>query len=69
MFPSYVFAHVDEKERLEIVQDPGVLNFVFWLGKPAIVRDYEIEAIKNIAEHGEEIMVENGRLEKADPSR
>ncbi len=64
MFPSYVFARVDEKERLEIVKDPGVSHFIFWLGKPAIVREYEIQAIKKIEEHGEEITVEHNGLEK-----
>jgi transcription antitermination factor NusG len=64
MFPSYVFVRVDEKERQGVLQDPGVLNYVFWLGKPAIVRDKEMEAVRQIAEKGEEITVESGRLEK-----
>lgn len=64
MFPSYIFAFSDEKERPLLLHDPGVLNFVFWLGKPAFVRDREMEAIKKIAESGEEIQVEGVRLEK-----
>ncbi len=64
MFPSYVFVRVDEKERQGVLQDPGVLNFVFWLGKPAVVRDREMDAVRQIAEKGEEITVESGRLEK-----
>jgi transcriptional antiterminator RfaH len=42
MFPGYIFAHVNEKERLAILNDPGVLNYVFWLGKPAVVREEEL---------------------------
>ena len=49
MFPSYIFAYSDEKERPQLLYDPGVLNFVFWLEKPAVVRDLEIEAIKKTA--------------------
>ena len=64
MFPSYIFARVDEKERLEIVKDPGVLNFVFWLGKPAIMRDREIEAVKEIENKGTDIKVEGSGFEK-----
>jgi transcriptional antiterminator RfaH len=64
MFPSYIFAHSDEKERPLLLYDPGVLNFVFWLGKPAVVRDAEMEAIMKIAETGDEIKVEGVRLEK-----
>ncbi|MCK5278093.1 MAG: UpxY family transcription antiterminator [Cyclobacteriaceae bacterium] len=67
MFPGYVFVYVEENERSLILQDSGVLNFVFWLGKPAVIRDNEIEAIKKIAENGEEINIsaeafEIGRL-------
>ena len=64
MFSGYVFVNVDEKERLLTLQDPGVMNFIFWLGKPAIIRDNEIEAIKKIATSGDEIKVEGGRFEK-----
>ena len=46
VFPSYIFVHVEEQERMEILQDPGVLNFVYWLGKPAIIKDAEIDFIK-----------------------
>lgn len=40
---SYVFVHVEESERLPVLQTPGVLNFVYWLRKPAIVRDIEMK--------------------------
>lgn len=45
LFKGYVFVHVNEAERLRVLQTDGVLNFVFWLGKPAIVRPNEIEQI------------------------
>lgn len=57
MFPGYIFVCVSEIERSQILQDYGVLNFVFWLGKPAIVRDSEIVAIREIAEHGNEVHI------------
>jgi transcriptional antiterminator RfaH len=63
MFPGYVFVRVSELERTEVLQDYGVLNFVFWLGKPAIVRDNEIEAIREIAEHGNEVNIQSKSFE------
>jgi transcriptional antiterminator RfaH len=63
MFPGYVFVRVSELERAEVLQDYGVLNFVFWLGKPAIVRDNEIEAIREIAEHGNEVNIQSKSFE------
>lgn len=64
MFPGYIFAHVNELERSQILFDQGVLNYVYWLGKPAVVRDKEMEAIMQIAESGEDIKVESSGLEK-----
>ena len=64
MFPSYIFCRISAQERHLLLQDPGVLNFVFWLGEPAIVREEEIDAIKTIADIGEEILVESNHLEQ-----
>ena len=64
MFPSYIFCHIEEQHRLEPLQDPGVLNYVFWLGKPAIVRDHEIAAIREIERAGDEIKVQGSGFEK-----
>lgn len=64
MFTSYVFGYLNEKERLEVVKDPGVLNFVFWLGKPAVVRDEEMAAIKEIEANGFQVEVAHERMEK-----
>ena len=46
IFRSYVFVHLDENEKYEVLITPGVLNFVFYLGEPAIIRDYEIDLLK-----------------------
>ena len=47
VFPSYVFLHVNAKESDTVLQDPSVLNYVYWLGKPAIIREDEIESIRS----------------------
>src|SRR5580658_7417057 len=46
LFKSYIFVHIAEEEQLAVRMVKGVLNFVYWLGKPALVRNSEIEAIK-----------------------
>ena len=48
LIPSYIFVHVNEKEKSKILEDPSVLNYIYWLGKPAIIRDYEIERLKGL---------------------
>ena len=47
IFKSYVFVHINEEDRLKVLQTEGVLNFVHYLNKPAIIRDEESEVIKS----------------------
>ncbi|MCW2117719.1 UpxY family transcription antiterminator [Flavobacterium sp. 7A] len=46
LFNSYVFVHLTEVERNLVFQSPGAVRYLFWLGKPAIVREIEINTIK-----------------------
>ena len=46
LFKSYVFVRISESEQLDVRMVNGVVNFVYWLGKPAIVRDEEIGLIR-----------------------
>ncbi|HEY0059348.1 MAG TPA: UpxY family transcription antiterminator [Flavisolibacter sp.] len=63
LFTSYVFVHISEREHLLVKQTDGILNFVYWLGEPALIRSEEIEAIKTfLGRH------ENVKLEKIDVS-
>jgi len=41
LFKSYVFVRVEEKDRTEVRYVDGVLNYVYWNGKPAVVKDEE----------------------------
>lgn len=46
LFNSYVFVQITESEIMSIRKTDGVLNFVHWLGKPAVIQEAEIEIIK-----------------------
>lgn len=46
LFNSYVFVQLLESDRNSVFQIAGVVRYLFWLGKPAIVRDEEINIIK-----------------------
>jgi transcription antitermination factor NusG len=46
LFNSYVFVQLTESERNLVFESAGVVRYLFWLGKPAIVRDEEISTIK-----------------------
>lgn len=47
LFNSYVFVQLPDVNRNSVFQVPGVVRYLFWLGKPAVVRDEEIAIIKN----------------------
>jgi transcription antitermination factor NusG len=46
LFNSYVFVQLAESDRNSVFDTVGVVRYLFWLGKPAIVRDEEINVIK-----------------------
>jgi len=46
IFKSYVFVHITNEERLQVLQTDGVLNFVYFLGKPAVIKDTEVENMR-----------------------
>lgn len=46
LFNSYVFVQLTETDRNLVFNSPGVVRYLFWLGKPAIVRTEEIDIIK-----------------------
>lgn len=44
---SYVFVKLEEKDRGCVFAVPGVVRYLFWLGKPAVVREEEIALMQN----------------------
>jgi transcriptional antiterminator RfaH len=44
---SYVFVNLREKDRHLVFEVPGVVRYLFWLGKPAIIKEHEILALKD----------------------
>lgn len=56
LFNGYVFARVTEKERIIVLEDPSVSRCVSYLGKPGIIRDDEIQAIRYILDEGEDVL-------------
>ena len=57
---SYVMVKIEDKDRNRVFTVPGVVRYVFWLGKAAIVREREIELMeKNLAGIYDEISISN----------
>jgi transcriptional antiterminator RfaH len=65
LFKSYIFIHVDEEDRQRAVATYGVVRCLYWLGKPAIVREEEIVAIRQFI--GELDYVAEEAIERLEP--
>ena len=46
LFVSYVFVNIDETQSVLVRSLDHVVNFIYWLGKPAIIDNEEIELVK-----------------------
>ena len=46
VLPSYVFVFIEEEKRNDVFSVFGIVRYMFWLGKPATVRESEIELMK-----------------------
>lgn len=57
LFKSYVFVKVDDEDRTGVRMTPGVINFVYWQGKPAVIKEKEINAIKRFLDEYENVEV------------
>ena len=57
LFKSYVFVKVSSDDRTAVRMTPGAINFVYWQGKPAVIRDKEIAAIKRFLDEYENVEV------------
>lgn len=59
LFKSYVFVQVEEEEEMKKVRlIPGVVNFVYWNSKPAVIKQEEIQTIKRFLNDYEYVMAE-----------
>lgn len=45
-FRSYVFAKFHPKNAAYVLETPGVVRRLFWLQKPAVIREEEMEEVK-----------------------
>jgi len=57
LFKSYVFVKVSEPDRTSVRMTNGVINFVYWNGKPAVIKEKEINAIRRFLNEYEDVEV------------
>jgi transcription antitermination factor NusG len=58
LFKSYVMVRLAPKAHIPVLQTDGVLGFVTVQGKPAVIRDEEIDIVKQFLKDYEQVQVE-----------
>ena len=48
ILPSMVLVNIYEKDRNKVFDIPGVVRYMFWLGKHAIVKEEEVNSLKTL---------------------
>ncbi len=66
LFTSYVFVCLTPEELVEVKKTDGVINFVYWLGKPAVVREEEIFTIKDFLSRHMDVRLEKTHIKVED---
>ena len=75
LFKSYIFVHLEEKDRNKVFDVPTVVRYLTWLKKPAVVKEEEILILKDWLESdkyeevqvhdyspGDKVTINNGAL-------
>jgi transcription antitermination factor NusG len=62
LFKGYIFVKRSVHDKWDIKMIPGVLNYVHWLGKPAIVKESDIKIIKKFLQEFNDVEVTNAEV-------
>lgn len=57
LFKGYVFVSPEQPDKWDIKKTGGIINYVYWLGKPAVVRESEINTIRKFLQEFEDVEV------------
>jgi len=67
LFRSYVFVRVSSREYYKILHHRAVLKYVSFGGKPSVVRDYQMEALRRALGENVDFQVTSERFRPGQP--
>jgi len=62
LITGYVFVRVDNSQLTYVKRVDGIINLVYWLGKPATIRDSEISQMKEFLDTHSQVQVQKIRV-------
>jgi transcription antitermination factor NusG len=69
LFKSYVFVNLTLNEITQIKGIDGVISLLYWMGKPAIIKEDEIDAIREFNNNHQNIELERTHVNTNDTAR
>lgn len=62
LFTGYIFVRLNEMDMTPVRKLEGYINFVYWLSKPAVIRNEEIDAMRQFLQDYERVQIEKTRV-------
>jgi transcription antitermination factor NusG len=69
LFSSYVFVYITADKQSTVRQTDGVINFIHWLNKPAVICQEEIDTIRNFLKEYDVVRLEKTSINMNDRVR
>jgi transcriptional antiterminator RfaH len=57
LFTGYVFVRIDDRDLTKVRYTMGVLNYIYFMGKPAVIRDVEIDQLKEMVKNYNDLQI------------
>ena len=65
LFKGYIFIKISDAHKWDVKQIQGIINYVYWLGKPAKVKEDEIDTIRKFLSEFENVEVIESTIKKS----
>lgn len=62
VFKGFIFVRVSDENIWSIKNIDGIINYIYWLGKPAVVRDEEIDTVRKFLNEFDNVEVESTHI-------
>lgn len=64
LFTSFVFAKIEEQQRPVVLATEGVVSLLYWLSRPAVIHEVEIENLKAFVEKYASVRAEKTKVSR-----
>src|SRR5687767_10865779 len=58
VFKTYIFIKISEQKKWDIKRIDGILNYVYWLGKPAKIPEKDIDNVRKFLSEFDDVQVD-----------